>query len=80
MSSLRTVHIVKSLLMMLCLGKIDTRRETLEPHLTRGETAKHYMEGVVRGCRTGKKRTVDVYHASENGQTFGAGRKRRPGK
>ena len=37
MSFLMIVNIVKSLLIVLCLGEIDMRKETLERHLTRGK-------------------------------------------
>ncbi|KAL2044986.1 hypothetical protein N7G274_002761 [Stereocaulon virgatum] len=42
------------------------------------KTAKHFMEGVVRGCCTGKKEP-SMYTMLQNWTDFGAGWKRRPG-
>ena len=64
MSFLIIVNIVKSLLIVLCLGEIDTRKETLERHLTRGNGKTLYG-----GCRARllcrEEGTVDVNYASE---------------
>ena len=56
--------------------RYNTRNPGASPHDIK--TAKHFIEGVVRGCSAGKKEP-SMYTMLQKWTDFGAGWKRRPG-